>query len=265
MIDDNINQTPARMPPNLLSDQTPAAPARRIERVRHELVRREVEVTQVEPLGPHFVRVTFGGESLGGFVSMSFDDHVKFMFAAAEGEVRRDYTPRRFDPAARQLVLDFELHGDGAASLWARAAAVGQRAVIGGPRGSMIIPTDYPWHLLVGDGTSWPAIERRLEELPADAHAVVVLLVPDAADRRAPLSAARVDLHWADSPEHLMAVVHGLALPPGEGFAWCAGEGVLMTRLRAMLVNEKLLPGHAMKVAAYWKEGAPGAHGAIED
>lgn len=175
------------------------------------------------------------------------------------------YTPRRFDPVARELVLDFELHGEGAASAWARAAAVGQRAVIGGPKGSMIIPMDYPWHLLVGDGTSWPAIERRLEELPAGSHAVVVLQVPDPADRRPVRGTGRVDLHWADDPEHLMKTVRGLALPAGEGFVWCAGEGVLMSRLRAVLVHEKSLPAHAMKVAAYWKEGAPGAHGTIED
>jgi hypothetical protein len=53
----------------------------------------------VERVSPNFVAVAFAGESLADFVSESFDDHVKFMFRDETGElVRRDYTPRRFDP-----------------------------------------------------------------------------------------------------------------------------------------------------------------------
>lgn len=35
----------------------------------------------------------------------------------------RDYTPRRFDAAARELTIEFVLHGDGPASGWAARAA----------------------------------------------------------------------------------------------------------------------------------------------
>ena len=143
--------------------------SRRVERVRYELRRREVEVTAVDAIGDSFARITFHGEELADFQSAGFDDHIKFIFEDEDGElVRRDYTPRAFDRDKRELTLEFALHGEGRACAWARAARPGQRAVIGGPRGSRIVPMDYDWHLLVADNSGLPAIARRLEELPAN-------------------------------------------------------------------------------------------------
>ncbi|MFY9510383.1 MAG: siderophore-interacting protein [Rubrivivax sp.] len=234
------------------------SPTRRVQRVRHELRRRELEVLQVLPLGPHFVSVTFGDASLSDFVSDSFDDHIKLIFNDAAGEpVRRDYTPRRFDRQAQTLTIEFALHGHGAASNWARQAAPGQRVMVGGPRGSMIVPTDYDWHLLAGDATALPAVHRRLEELPASTRAIVVL---HSDDRRALHSAAALQLHWVDDADALVAVLRALPLPAGEGFVWCAGEATVMARLRDLMLLDKQHPREAMRVAAYWKRGASEFH-----
>jgi NADPH-dependent ferric siderophore reductase len=239
-------------------------PVRRVQRVRHEVRRRAVEVARVQSVGANFVAVTFSGVSLVDFVSVSFDDHVKFMFEDESGElVRRDYTPRRFDPARRELTIEFALHGEGLASEWARRTSVGRRAVIGGPRGSMIVPLDYDWHLLVGDATALPAIHRRLEELPAEAHAIVAVQVADVADRRRLDGAARVELQWVSSADELIAAVGAMRLPPGEGYAWGAGEVSEMGRLRRMLLD-KGQPREAMRVAAYWKRGASDFHETLE-
>jgi NADPH-dependent ferric siderophore reductase len=241
-------------------------PVSRVQRVRHELKRRELRVVRVETLSPHFRSVTFAGESLGDFISASFDDHVKFMLDADGAEpVRRDYTPRRHDTAARELTIGFALHGDGRAAQWAAQATPGQQATIGGPRGSFIIPTDYAWHLLVGDETAMPAIHRRLEELPAGTRAIVVIQAADAADRRELRSAADLDVQWVASTEALLDAVRALELPPGEGYAWCAGEASAMASLRRLLVEGKGLDRHAMRVAAYWKRGATAHHENLED
>ncbi|MDC3958987.1 siderophore-interacting protein [Polyangium jinanense] len=244
---------------------TPSLPARRVQRVRHELRRRDVEVARVERLGPSFVAVTFSGDALADFVSLSFDDHVKFMFPGADGElIRRDYTPRRFDPEKRELTLEFALHDEGPASDWARKAAPGQRATIGGPRGSMIIPLDYAWHLLVGDASALPAIHRRLEELPAGTRALVIAHVADPKDRRALASAAKLDVHWVNRAEDLVTFVGDLPLPPGDGFVWCAGEASEMSRLRQILLVDKGHPREAARIAAYWKKGASEFHENLE-
>ena len=241
------------------------APQRRIERVRHELRIREVQVSRVERLGPNFVSVTFSGPALADFRSDSFDDHVKFILpGTGEAPVRRDYTPRRFDTQQQTLTLEFALHGQGAASDWARQAAVGQLVTIGGPRGSMIVPLDYDWHLLVGDDSALPAIHRRLEELPAGVSARVLVLLGDEGDRRELKSRATLDVQWFGTPQTLTAAVQSLALPSGEGFVWCAGEAALMAGLRTLLLDGKGHPKEAMKVAAYWKPGASDYHEKLE-
>ena len=241
------------------------SPVRRVQRVRHELRRRELEVVRVERLSPGFVSVTFADDSLADFVSDSFDDHVKFMFTEASGEiVRRDFTPRAFDHAARTLTIEFALHDGGGASDWARQAEVGQRAMVGGPRGSMIVPSDYAWHLLAGDATALPAIHRRLDELPAGTRAIVIVQLDDAADRREFASAATLELSWVETADDLVAALAALPLPAGEGFVWCAGEAATMARLRDTLLLEKRHPREALRVAAYWKHGASEFHENLE-
>jgi NADPH-dependent ferric siderophore reductase len=238
----------------------------RVQRVRHEIKRRELEVVSVEAVTPGFRRITLGGDALADFTSLSFDDHVKLFFdTGAEGEpARRDYTPRSYSNAGRTLTLEFALHGEGPASGWAAQAAPGQRLVVAGPRGSFVVPVDHDWHLLAGDETALPAIARRLEELPAGTRALVFLQVKEA-DRRPLRSAAALDLHWARSPEDLLQAVNALALPAGEGYAWCAGEAALVRELRRILVDDKGLGRHAIRASAYWKRGANAHHEDIED
>lgn len=229
----------------------------RVQRVRHELKFRDLVVRRVERPSPHLVAVVLGGEGLADFTSPSFDDHVKVFIPTPEGEpARRDYTPRHFDPAAGELTLEFVLHGDGPAAAWAEQAAPGQPLRVAGPRGSFLIPTDYAWHLLVGDETALPAIARRLEELPADASVALWLQVADPADRRLPASACRPQVRWLDDDAAVLATARAWALPPGEGYVWAAGEGHLMAELRRVLVDDKGHDKRAIRAAAYWKRGA---------
>ena len=256
---DIINQLPEIV-------NTSASPSR-VQRVRHEQKRRDLQVVRVETPSPHLRSITFAAESLADFISASFDDHVKLMLDGGDGAepVRRDYTPRRFDMAARELTIEFALHGDGPASRWAAHAAPGQSVAIGGPRGSFIIPLDYDWHLFAGDETALPAIARRLEELPASARAIVIAQAPDVADRRALPTAAALQLQWVADDSALLAAVRALALPPGEGYAWCAGEARAMAALRKVLVEEKAHDRHAIRAAAYWKQGASAHHENLEE
>jgi len=238
--------------------------SRQVQRVRHELRLREVTVAGVAPVGAHMVAITFQGEALHDFVSLSFDDHVKFMFDGADGvQVRRDYTPRRFSAAARALTLEFALHGDGAASNWARQARVGQKVIVGGPRGSMIVPMAFDWYLLAGDSTALPAMRRRLEELPAGSR-VIVVAAADAGDRLPFAGAAQPEVHWVEDDDALVERVRTLALPEGAGFAWSAGEAAAMRRLRAVLAEEKGIAKDAMRVSAYWKQGVADHHENLE-
>jgi len=239
-----------------------------IERVRHEIRRRELEVRRVRHLTPQMLRVTLGGEAMQGFVSAAADDHVKVFFPDnAAQPIARDYTPRRVDLRALELELDFVLHGDGPAAQWAASARAGQMLSIGGPRGSFVVADDFDWYLLVGDETALPAIGRRLEELRENTRVQAIVEVADAAERQLLDSRAALELSWlyrghapAGEAAGLLAAVHSLTLPPGDGYAWIAGDSHMARALREHLVNERGLPKAWVKAAGYWKRGAVATH-----
>jgi NADPH-dependent ferric siderophore reductase len=56
------------------------------------------------------LRIALGGEDLADFTTPSADDHIKLYVPGRAGELEsRDFTPRHFDAASRQLTLDFAL------------------------------------------------------------------------------------------------------------------------------------------------------------
>jgi NADPH-dependent ferric siderophore reductase len=188
----------------ILSNSAAEIDPRQPQRVRHELRRRKLAVQAVENISPSMVRVTLSGPELGGFSSLGFDDHVKLLFPVAgpeggDGEPQfagRSYTARRYDAAAGTLVIDFALHNAGPATLWAEQAQPGQSLTIGGPRGSLVIPASYDWHLLVGDDTALPAIARQLEELPEGSQVVAVVEADSPADKLSFDTRTDASVHW---------------------------------------------------------------------
>lgn len=264
-----------------------------IRRVRHETRLRRLAVREVQHLTPKMIRVTVGGDDLAGFVSLGFDDHVKVFFPPTgngelvmptmspdgpvfpEGAPRpalRDYTPRRYDATAHVLHLDFVIHDAGPATTWATHAEPGQPLGVGGPRGSFIIPTQFDWHLLIGDETALPAIGRRLEELPRDTHALVIAEVDGPAEEQKFASAAPFEVIWvhrktapAGDPTLLLQRLQSIDFPAGEYFAWVAAETQVARALRQHLLIERSANKHWVKAAGYWRRGAIGAHERIED
>lgn len=79
--------------------------------------------------------------------------------------VNREYTPLHFDAQTNELTLDFYIYDGGVTSEWADNAKPGDNLIIGGPRGSLIIPTTYRWELYLCDETGLPAVKLRLKEL----------------------------------------------------------------------------------------------------
>jgi NADPH-dependent ferric siderophore reductase len=271
--------------------------------VRHELKFRLLEVLRTERLSPGMVRVTLGGSDLAGFSSPGFDDHVKLFFPdPATGEItmprpapdvpqdagatnananatatdrapaiRRDYTPRHFDPVALTLAIDFAVHDAGPATTWALQALPGHHLGVGGPKGSSIVTTDFDWHLLIGDDTALPAIGRRLAELPAGARAVVVVEVDSPADVLPLPGAAQAEVHWVyrhgrppGDAGALLARIAALAFPAGDFHAWVACESSVAKALRNHLVGERGAQPKWTKAAGYWRRGSEATHDSIE-
>lgn len=262
------------------------APDRTPRRVRHELRFRKLAVKTVQRVTPHLIRVTLTGDDLAGFQSPGFDDHVKLFFPdpatgklslptmGPEGPVwpegrptMRDYTPRRHDAKAGTLEIDFALHEAGPATQWAEQARAGDILGVGGPRGSFIVPTEFDWHLLIGDDTALPAISRRLAELPAGARAVVLAEIDSEADEIAFDTQAELTLKWAHRrgtepglSHVLLDALKPMKLPAGDFHAWVGCESAIAKALRAHLVGERGANPKWTRASGYWRRGAVATH-----
>lgn len=268
-----------------------------IERLRFPLTVRRARVAAIAPRGRHLVRITFRGPELTGFQSAAFDDHVKVFFPGdgetdprvpltdeagqplpdADGKparqtadgrplIARDYTPRRFDPVRGELDIEFVLHGDGPATCWAARARIGDVLAFGGPRGSLLVPAPLDWQWLIGDASAFAAIGRRLEELPAESRATVILLLPEPEERLALPSLAHVERHQlpADDPALLARLLDTLPLPGGEGMVWAAAELSMARAIRERLVARGI-DKHRIRAAGYWQRGRSASHQRLED
>jgi NADPH-dependent ferric siderophore reductase len=234
-----------------------------IIRQRHDTRRRTLTVATIETMGGPMRRLVFTSPELHDFVSGSADDHIKLFFTGADGEtVMRDFTPRRFDPAAGTLTIDFALHQAGPATQWAAAAQVGDTLGIGGPRGSAVVPDDFDWYLLIGDETALPAIGRRVEELRAGVPVITLAVVDAAADAQSFATQAAWTGHWvhragtaASDADLLLGAVRDITLPAGEGFIWIAAETSVARALRDYVQSTLGHPKPWLKAAGYWTRG----------
>ncbi|WP_339113377.1 siderophore-interacting protein [Thioclava sp. GXIMD2076] len=231
----------------------------RIERQRHELVRRTLTVSEITRLTPNMLRLVFSGPELEGFTSTAPDDHFKLIVPDADGEpVMREYTPRAFDPETLTLTVDFALHDAGPATLWAKSVSVGDEARIGGPRGSQTITGPIRSWLLIGDETALPAIGRRLAELPADIPATSLVAVQGPEDEQplpSPAQTLALWIHRDDptDPAPFLERLASLDLPEGT-FVWIAAEAAVARAIRDAL-EQRGHPLPWMKAAGYWIKG----------
>ena len=160
-----------------------------------------LEVVGRQTISPTMLRLTLGGRDLVGFESHSVvDEHVKIVFPDPDGGLRvpepngsmvrwphpmpptRDYTVRRYDPAAGELDLDVVLHAGGLASEWAARVGPGEPVWVAGPPAGLAVPEHYDRYLLAGDTTALPAIARWVEGMPSAARGWVFVEVADATE-----------------------------------------------------------------------------------
>lgn len=197
----------------------------------------DVEVLRSVRLSPSFRRITFTGVDLDSFADRGFDQRIKLALPLPESGLAylpsgpdwflrwrqlpehqrnpvRTYTVRAVRQAAREVDVDFVLHGDGGtASRWADAARRGARAAIIGPDAryhgdhggaDFRLPPRGRAFLLAGDETAVPAIAGILERLPSDAYGDVLVEVPESADKLSLDHPPGMQISWLgrDGAEH---------------------------------------------------------------
>lgn len=232
---------------------------REVKTIMHEVKRRTLTVKNIQAVTSRIKRVTLTGEDLADFTSLSPDDHIKVFFPSPGEPIMRDYTPRRFDRDAKELDIEFVLHGEGPGSLWAEQVQVGQTLTIGGPRGSRVVPYNFDWYLMIGDESAIPSFARRLKELPADSFSVVIIETEDASQKIDLEHNGKVEIHWiyrnGRKPGQADEIKNKLASLPifhGDYFAWIALEKSCAMEIRDLLITIRGAREEWIKATGYW-------------
>ncbi|MCV7179091.1 siderophore-interacting protein [Mycolicibacterium sphagni] len=252
------------------------------------------QVVSTEQIAPHMVRVVLGGTGFDTFKPGEFtDSYVKFVFLRDDVDVAklerpltldsfkelspeqqptvRTYTVRRVDAAARQITVDFVVHGEhGVAGPWAAAAQPGDTIYLMGPSGAYSPDPGADWHLFAGDEAGLPAISAALEALPSNAigKAFIEVAGPeDEIDLVAPESVAinwiyrggRADLvgdeRAGDNAPLIEAVTTTLWLP-GQAQVFIHGEAqAVMHNLRPYVRKERGVDAKWASISGYWRRG----------
>lgn len=189
-------------------------------------------------------------------------DAVRATLPADQQPRQRSYTVRAWDAAARELTLDFVVHGDeGIAGPWSAKAQPGDEVLLVGPGGAWSPDPAAASHLFAGDASALPAIAVALERLPVDAvgHAVIEVHGPE---DEIPLTfPPGVHVHWVHQGIGVagLALVDALtALPelPAPVSAFVHGEAGAVRELRKHVRVDRGLSRDQLSVSGYWRLGA---------
>ncbi|NLU81528.1 siderophore-interacting protein [Rhodococcus sp. HNM0569] len=229
-------------------------------------------VVRTERLAPHLVRVYLGGPGFDSFVPNGFTDaYVKIEFEADGDLTLRTYTIRSVDPVAREIAIDFVVHGDvGIAGPWAANAEPGQTVTVRGPGGAYAPDPSADWYLFAGDETAIPAIAASVEALPADAIGDVVVEVGGADDEIAIAAPQGVTVRWvhrgassdavgddrAGDNAPLVEAVRSIEWRAGDAQVFVHGEAqAVMHNLRPYIRKERGVPAARASISGYWRRG----------
>jgi NADPH-dependent ferric siderophore reductase len=248
----------------------------------------DLVVARTERLTPHLTRVVAGGPGFDAFQDNGFTDkYVKISFptalpdgawpdgpvdlpalketlSAEQWPVTRTYTIRWFDPEARELAIDFVVHGDeGIAGPWAAGAKPGDRLICAGPGGAYSPDPHAEWHLFAADESALPAVAAALEALPAEAKGLAFLEVASDEEALELLAPDGVEIRWlsrdgerAGETLVLAEAVASAEWLPGTPNVFAHGERGAMKELRAIF-KERGLPREKLSLSGYWAHGRP--------
>ena len=228
--------------------------------------RMQLGVVDSSPLSPGMQRLVLTAPELAGLQYQPGQDMMLMVAVDGDRPVRRRYTIRALDRERRLLTIDVVRHADGPGERWVAAARPGDKIEGIGPRGKIFLNPDADWHLFIGDDSALPAYLAMAGAVPAGARALVILEVPSPdAEQDAPAGAEVAWLHRdgrpAGDPAVLVEAAGTVALPPGRGHAYLAGEATVVLRLREALAARGLA-AEQISPKAYWGRGrANASHG----
>lgn len=222
------------------------------------------------------IRVVFSGPELAGFPEDREGANCKLMIPApgetrknfanrlsnGPAPIRRTYTVRHFDPATKELAIDFVAHGDeGPASGWASRAKPGDFLGFAGPSAPKITRFDADWYLVAADPSALPIAAATLEAMPRDAKGIAIFEITSEEDRQEIDAPEGIVMHWFVHPDpHQPSTaqetfIRQMDWPDGRVQTCVAGESGVIRALRAFFHQEQSIPRADTYISGYWKIG----------
>ena len=226
------------------------------------MARRETTLTvqRTEKIAPDMVRVYLGDPGFDDFhPNEHTDSYVKLLF----GDVKRTYTVRAVDVVAREIAIDFVVHGDeGIAGPWAATVQPGETISMMGPGGAYAPRSDADWHLLAGDESALPAISAAVAALPANATAKVFVEVYRDSnagisfDTAADLDVRLIRRDGVGAESALVDAVKTAEWLPGQPHVFVHGEAeAVMHGIRPYIRRERGVAAEWASISGYWRRG----------
>ena len=238
-------------------------------------------VTAVRDLTPHMRRLTIAAAEFADYAPAGPDEYLGLLLprdesaalvlpandgteniraavAAIPDEQRPDlrwYTLRHHRPDAREIDIDFVVHGDeGPGTRFAGRARVGSAL---GIRECTALYAPLPEtraRVIIGDESSLPAIARILEATEA-AETHVFIEIADAAEKQDLAGAVTWVERRGELPGvRLQQAVHAAELPEVIDYAWVCGERLAVQELRRHLVDRGVAKDR-ITFSGYWRLG----------
>jgi NADPH-dependent ferric siderophore reductase len=246
----------------------------------------QAQVKARAQVGPHVVRVTAAGESLGRLPRRGFDHwfrlflpadgddaalalvpdrltsgvYLKFVASGAAKRLTvRNYTIRNHRPEAAEIDIDFAVHQGGVASEWAQGARPGDRLALLDQGCGFDLPPDADNLVLVGDQTAQSAVLGIYRDLPSQVSGLAVIEAEAPADAQTQVTSSGVELRYVyrnpgQAPgAAALEEVRALHLErPGAAAAYIAGERDLVSAARRHLLQAGV-PKPRIAFMTYWR------------
>ncbi len=229
-------------------------------------------VAEATNVTPHMRRIVFSCADIDEMKLKPGQSAVLLLDEMSGDFLRRHYTIRSLDRAARRIVFDFVLHGDTPGANWARYAKPGDEIDALGPRGHVWLHPEADWHLFAGDETALPAISAMLEGLKPGDSATAIIEVENKAEEQklATPADARITWLYRNGPplpgsKPLIDALAAIALPNNRKVhAYLAGETSTVRAQRHVLIARGLGKDR-ISAEGYWRPGRIGSHDHVDD
>lgn len=235
----------------------------RIERLSHSFIRIYFNCDKQLTINPLWIcphlKLLFAEPSTGKIIFPQLDENNKIVINDKIRQLARSYSIRHYDETTQQLTIDFAIHQEGLASVWAQQAKINDQIGIVGTAAKLMF--NQQSLVLIGDITAVPAICYTLEHLPNNVTAQAFVEVNHSTDIMALPANPNANVSWlirdVNQPNQFIEAIKKANIVNSDNLLiWGGMERDLAQQIRHTLKDKyPNLPPDAFHIISYWRQG----------